>query len=55
MKELLQQFKRIKKTLGIEAFEIIGDYYYTLMRKIEDLTKSRDSWRNKYLRLKEKN
>lgn len=51
MKELLKEFEEIKEKMGINSYDYIISYYYTLIRKIEDLTKSRDKWKEKYERL----
>jgi hypothetical protein len=53
MKEINKSFAELKEKLGITAFEEVAKFYYTLVRKIEDLTKSRDNWRKKYQDLKE--
>ncbi len=52
MDKINKSFIELKKKLGISAFEEVSKFYYTLIRKIEDLTKSRDNWRNKYEALK---
>ena len=49
--ELDEVFKEIRIKWGIEAFEEISNYLYTLYRKIEDLIISRDNWKNKYMGL----
>lgn len=53
MEEIYKKFKELKEKLGIKAFEDVMDYHYTLIRKIEDITKSRDSWRKKYEELRD--
>jgi hypothetical protein len=52
VKELENEFKEIKDKLGINAFDRLSNYFYTLQRKIEYLIKSRDNWKNKYIKLK---
>ena len=48
MEEIIKKYKEIKDKLGITAFEEVCKFHYTLIRKIEDLTKSRNKWREKY-------
>ena len=52
LKKLRKAFGEVKEKMGLKAFEIISDYLYTLDRKLEDLEKSRNSWKRKYLELK---
>lgn len=52
MKEVRELFKEIEDKLGIKAYNELMKFNYTLYRKIEDLTKSRDNWRLKYEELK---
>ena len=52
METIKQQIKKIEKKWGIEAYNDIMKYFYTLIRKIEDLIISRDNWKNKYMKLK---
>ena len=51
-KQINKQLAEIENKLGIKAYNEIMDFYYTLIRKIEDLQKSRDNWRNKFEELK---
>ena len=53
MNPIYKPLKELEKKWGIEAWNDICDYLYTLQRKIEDLIKSRDNWRTKYKELKE--
>ena len=52
MKELAKEFKELEKKLGIDAYNEITKFMFTLYRKIEDLTISRDKWREKFEELK---
>ena len=52
IKELTKQWREVEKKLGLKAIKEIENYLYTLIRKIEDLEKSRNNWRNKYFELK---
>ena len=45
-------FKELKEKLGIKAFEDVSKYIFTLVRKIEDLTSSREKWKNKFLSIR---
>jgi hypothetical protein len=47
LKTLEKEFKEIRDSLGISAFERLSDYYFTLWRKIEDLLSSRTRWRER--------
>lgn len=42
----------IKSKMGQQSFEMLEKYYATLWRKIEDLTTSRDLWKNKFIQSK---
>ena len=53
--ELTKEWKKIKDVWGVEAFERIEKYYYTLYRKIEDLQKSREKWKEKFFELQREN
>ena len=51
--ELMQQLiSKQKFTVG-DAQKFM-DYYYNIIRKMEDLEQSRNDWRKKYLELKER-
>ncbi len=52
MKGILKQLEKIKETWGINAFDDIMKFNYTLIRKIEDLMVSREKWKSKYMKLK---
>ncbi len=52
LKRIAKQMNKIREVFGIKAFQEIENYIYTLYRKIEDLIKSRDNWKNKYKELK---
>ncbi len=54
MEEILNQLKKIEEICGIKAYNEIIKFHYTLIRKIEDLTISRNNWKNKYIKLKKK-
>ena len=54
MEEILNQLKKIEEICGIKAYNEIMKFHYTLIRKIEDLTISRNNWKNKYIKLKKK-
>lgn len=54
MKELLKELKELEERHGIKAWNDICDYIYTLIRKIEDLTESREKWKKKYMDLKDR-
>ena len=42
-------FKEFEKKFGFKAYEEILKIFARLHQKIEDLTKSRDNWKRKYL------
>ena len=52
LKEISKEMDKIREVFGIKAFQEIERYIYTLYRKIEDLIKSRDNWKNKFEKLK---
>lgn len=52
-KEVIERLNIIKEKLGIKAFDELIDIYFKLHMRIDDLEKSRESWRNKYKELKE--
>ncbi len=54
MKEIPKQLKEIEKKFGIEAYNRLLDIFTKQYLKIEELTKSRDLWKNKYMNLKNK-
>ena len=51
-KEVIKLFKEFESKFGFKTYEKLKEYFYTLLRKIEDLEKSRDNWKNKYNNLK---
>ena len=55
LKSIRDHLQEIKDKMGITSFEMIMDHHYSLYRKIEDLIKSRDNWKNKYKNEKAKN
>jgi len=52
MKQIIKQLNKIKEVWGVEAFEEIMEFCFKLYQKIEDLTKSRNNWKQKYMDLK---
>jgi hypothetical protein len=52
MEKIKKQLKKIEEKWGINAYNDIMKYFYTLIRKIEDLIVSRDNWKNKYAKIK---
>jgi len=55
MKTIAKQLKELEKKWGIEAWNDILDLLGKQQLKIEELTKSRENWKLKYKRLKDKN
>ncbi len=58
--ELKENFKEIKKIIESQKFTVKDanfylERYYNIVRCIEGLEKSRDGWKYKYEKLKEKN
>ena len=57
--ELIENIKKMEKLIDKQVFTV-GDghaflaRYYNVLRKLEDLEKSRDMWKKKYLDLKAK-
>ncbi len=49
--KLLREFE---KSFGFKTWEALKDYLFRMYRVIEDLERSRDNWKNKYMRLKKK-
>jgi len=48
----MKEFTKIRERLGIDAFDEICNILFKLQMRIEDLEKSRDNWKNKYMKLK---
>ena len=51
---LKEMYKDLEKVFGTKAVDKIHSHIYSLAMKIEDLIKSRDNWKRKYLRIKDK-
>ena len=51
-KQLINKWKKIEEKFGLDAWNEVRNYYSSLFNKIEDLIKSRNKWREKYLKLK---
>ncbi len=54
LKEIEKALIEIEKKMGINSYDLVKNYMYTLYRKIEDTMKSRESWKAKYKEQKEK-
>lgn len=56
---MLQDLKKISKELeeifGTIAVSKVFSHIYSLERKIEDLIKSRDNWKSKYIKMLNQN
>ena len=50
MKAYIKNWKEIEDKLGITAWEEARNTISKLISKIEELTKSRDKWKEKYLK-----
>jgi len=51
--DVYKDMKELREKMGIEAYDRVEYFMFTLSRKIEDLQKSRSNWKNKYKLLKE--
>ena len=52
IQDLREVYKELEKIFGSKAINKVVSHVYSLERKIEDLIKSRDKWKAKYIRLK---
>jgi len=52
MKAIPQQLKELEKKFGITAYNELLDIFAKQYMKIEELIKSRDNWKKKYMDLK---
>ena len=52
MKEIYKKLKIIEKKWGIKAWNDICNFISSLVDKINELQKSRDNWKTKYMKLK---
>ena len=53
--EILKQFEKIEKFIGATDLEILKSMVGTLVMKIEELTKSRQNWKEKFFELQLEN
>jgi len=51
-KEVIKELNKIKEAFGVNAFDELMKIYFKLVMRIEDLEKSRETWKNKYKELK---
>ena len=51
-KNIYNKWKKIEDKFGITAWEEIREVLWKQQQMIQELTKSRENWRNKYMRLK---
>lgn len=54
IEDFIKNLKK-KTTVSILDLEKFNEKAFNIQRTIEDLRKSRDNWKNKYNKLKEKN
>ena len=53
--QMKKDFEKFRETYGFAAYDAILEIFSKQYMKIEELTKSRDSWKDKYRELKLKN
>jgi len=49
---IYQDWKIIERKFGIEAWEHVRDFIWKQQLKIQELERSRDNWKKKYMKLK---
>ena len=49
---IYQDWKIIERKFGIEAWEEVREFIWKQQLKIEELTRSRDNWKEKFMKLK---
>jgi len=54
MKELIKKIKEFEKKSGLKLYEDIMNDLVKISMKIEDLKKSRENWKEKYMEVKKK-
>lgn len=54
MKELRKQLKKIEETWGIKAYREIEELVIRMQISMDEIRKSRETWKRKYMDLKEK-
>jgi len=54
-KEIIKQFEKVEKFIGATDLEILKSMVGTLVMKIEELTKSRQNWKEKFFELQLEN
>jgi DNA repair exonuclease SbcCD ATPase subunit len=52
MKELIKKIKEFEKKSGLKLYEDIMNDLVKISMKIEDLKKSRENWKEKYMEVK---
>lgn len=50
----MKELKKFEEKFGFKAYEEIKKFMGSLVQKIEELKLSRENWKNKYMKLKEK-
>lgn len=50
-----KEFKKFEKKFGFECYEAIKKIMGSMYQKIEELTLSRENWKNKYMGCKKNN
>ena len=51
---IYNDWKKIEQKFGIDAWENVREFIWKQQLKIEELTRSRDNWKEKYMTLKRK-
>lgn len=51
LQDLKKTYEELEEVFGIIAVNKVLSHVYSLHRKIEDLIKSRDNWKRKFLRI----
>ena len=50
---IYKDWKKIEQKFGIDAWEEVREFIWKQQLKIEELTRSRDNWKEKFMKLKE--